>query len=344
MAETTHARAKPTRNRKFLLVRYGHMKHLALFNHNETHIPHTPARVVVKTDKGLELGHLVGQLSAYKDGRFRFSEEQISSFFVNSEINFNSEPAGRVIRFATPEDISEEQHLEVIAKEEIACCEQFAKELGLEMKIIDAEHIFGGERVIFYFMAEGRVDFRELVRKLAHEYQTRIEMRQIGSRDEAKLLGDIESCGRECCCKQFLQLLKPVNMRMAKMQKATLDPSKISGRCGRLMCCLRFEDKMYDELKRNTPKKGRRVRLKDGTEGEVVATDLLQQTVKIEVNGGPRSVVASVDDIEASLPKAPRPPRQNGRSDRPEGKQTDAENRRQKPSRNRRRAPTDSER
>jgi len=287
MAETTHARAKPTRNRKFLLVRYGHMKHLALFNHNETHIPHTPARVVVKTDKGLELGHLVGQLSAYKDGRFRFSEEQISSFFVNSEINFNSEPAGRVIRFATPEDISEEQHLEVIAKEEIACCEQFAKELGLEMKIIDAEHIFGGERVIFYFMAEGRVDFRELVRKLAHEYQTRIEMRQIGSRDEAKLLGDIESCGRECCCKQFLQLLKPVNMRMAKMQKATLDPSKISGYCGRLKCCLRYEDQTYCELKRNLPKKGTLVQTGRG-EAKVIDGQILTQLVVVEYENGER--------------------------------------------------------
>ena len=113
------------------------------------------------------------------------------------------------------------------------------------MKIVDAEHIFGGERIVFYFMAEGRVDFRELVRRLAQEYQTRIEMRQIGSRDEAKLLGDVESCGQECCCLQFLQLLKPVNMRMAKMQKATLDPSKISGYCGRLKCCLRYEDETY---------------------------------------------------------------------------------------------------
>ena len=125
------------------------------------------------------------------------------------------------------------------------------------MKIVDAEHIFGGERIVFYFMAEGRVDFRELVRKLAQEYQTRIEMRQIGSRDEAKLLGDVESCGQECCCLQFLQLLKPVNMRMAKMQKATLDPSKISGYCGRLKCCLRYEDETYMDLKKSLPRKRR---------------------------------------------------------------------------------------
>ncbi len=123
------------------------------------------------------------------------------------------------------------------------------------MKIVDAEHVFGGERIIFYFMSDGRVDFRELVKRIAQEYQTRIEMRQIGSRDEAKLLGDLESCGQQCCCQRFLKLLKPVNMRMAKMQKATLDPAKISGFCGRLKCCLRYEDETYTELKRKIAKK-----------------------------------------------------------------------------------------
>ena len=239
-----------------MLVRYGRMNNLGLFEHNEAQIPRTPTRVVVKTDKGLELGHLVGQLSTYKDGRFRLAEEQICSYYVNSEISFNDRArrqsgavrhARRHQRRAAPARRS--------PQEEIACCEQLAKELNLRMKIVDAEHIFGGERIVFYFMAEGRVDFRELVRKLAQEYQTRIEMRQIGSRDEAKLLGDVESCGQECCCIQFLQLLKPVNMRMAKMQKATLDPSKISGYCGRLKCCLRYEDQTYTHLKQNLPKK-----------------------------------------------------------------------------------------
>ncbi len=137
------------------------------------------------------------------------------------------------------------------------------------MKIVDAEHILGGERVVFFFMSDGRVDFRELVKQLAHEYQTRIEMRQIGARDEAKLLGDIESCGQECCCKRFLRLLKPVNMRMAKMQKATLDPAKISGYCGRLKCCLRYEDKTYTELKKGLPRRNSWVKTNKG-EGRIV--------------------------------------------------------------------------
>jgi cell fate regulator YaaT (PSP1 superfamily) len=273
------------KGRKYMLVRYGRMKNLGLFEHNETQVPKVPARVVVKTDKGLELGYVVGQPIAYREGRFKFTEEQICGYFTGSEINFPSEPAGKVIRFATPDDISEEQHLTKITSEEIACCETFAQELDLRMRIVDAEHIFGGERIVFYFMAEGRVDFRELVRRLAQEYQTRIEMRQIGSRDEAKLLGDVESCGQVCCCIRFLQLLKPVNMRMAKMQKATLDPSKISGYCGRLKCCLRYEDQTYTDLKRNLPRKNTWVKTSKG-DARVVDGQILTQLIVVEFENG----------------------------------------------------------
>ncbi len=316
MTEETPTKAKPAKSRRFLLVRYGHMGILGLFEHNETQVPRTPARVVVKTDKGLELGYLVGQAGSYREGRFRLTEEQICGYFVNSEINFSSEPVGKVVRLATPDDISEEQHLERIAKEEIVCCERFANELGLKMKIIDAEHIFGGERIIFYFMADGRVDFRELVRKLAQEYQTRIEMRQIGSRDEAKLLGDVESCGRECCCIQFLQLLKPVNMRMAKMQKATLDPSKISGYCGRLKCCLRYEDQTYTELKQRLPRKGSLVQTKRG-EGKVIDTQILTQLLVVEYENGDRAALPleEVTVLPASTARK-RPPQEDAPVDR----------------------------
>jgi cell fate regulator YaaT (PSP1 superfamily) len=174
--------------------------------------------------------------------------------------------------------------------------------MDLPMKIVDAEHIFGGERLIFYFMSDGRVDFRELVKKIAHEHQTRIEMRQIGSRDEAKLLGDVESCGQECCCRKFLKALKPVNMRMAKMQKATLDPSKISGFCGRLKCCLRYEDKTYTELKKHLPKKNARVKTKYG-EGKVVDTQILTQLVMVEHDDGTK-IAIGLEELEV-IPSAP---------------------------------------
>ncbi len=175
-------------------------------------------------------------------------------------------------------------------------CRRFVNDMNLPMKIVDAEHVFGGERIIFYFMSDGRVDFRDLVKRIAQEYQTRIEMRQIGSRDEAKLLGDVESCGQQCCCQRFLKHLKPVNMRMAKMQKATLDPAKISGYCGRLKCCLRYEDETYTDLKKRLPKKNTRVKTKHGL-GKVVDTQILTQLVMVEYESGERTAVA-VDDIE----------------------------------------------
>ena len=290
MAKAVATKFKQAKSKKYMLVRYGRMNAIGLFEHHETRIPKVPTRVVVKTGKGLELGHLVGQLGPYKAGQFKLSRDQIKKYFDNSNTDLSVEPTGSVIRYATAEDISEERHLQKIAKEEMECCNRFIKELGLPMKIVDAEHIFGGERVIFYFVSDGRVDFRELVKKVAQEYQTRIEMRQIGSRDEAKLLGDLESCGQQCCCQRFLKLLKPVNMRMAKMQKATLDPAKISGYCGRLKCCLRYEDETYMDLKKKLPKKNTRVKTKHG-QGRVVDTQILSQLVMVEYESGEKIAI-----------------------------------------------------
>ena len=284
------------KSKKYMLVRYGRMSTTGLFEHNETRIPKLNARVVVKTERGLELGYLVGQLTFYKAGQIRLSDDQIKAYFSDDQSQFPYEQAGKFIRFATVEDISEEQHLRKNAKEEVEYCKRFTQEMNLPMKIVDAEHIFGGERIIFYFKSDGRVDFRELVKKLAQEYQTRIEMRQIGSRDEAKLLGDVESCGQECCCKRFLKFLKPVNMRMAKMQKATLDPSKISGYCGRLKCCLRYEDKTYTELKNRLPRKNTRVKTMHG-EGKVVDTQILAQLVVVEYDNGEK-IAVPVSEIQ----------------------------------------------
>jgi cell fate regulator YaaT (PSP1 superfamily) len=290
MDKTPAVKPKQAKNKKYMLVRYGRMDALGWFEHYEANMPKVATRVVVKTERGLELGYIVGQLTSYRAGQFRLSPEQTREYFGDSQIEFPTAPAGRVIRYASAEDVSEEKHLQKIGKEEMECCKRFVGELNLPMKVVDVEHIFGGERIIFYFMSETRVDFRELVKKLAHEYQTRIEMRQIGSRDEAKLLGDMESCGLECCCKRFLKVLNPVNMRMAKMQKATLDPSKISGYCGRLKCCLRYEDKTYTELKKLLPANGSRVKTERG-EGRVVDGQILTQLIAVELDNGERIAV-----------------------------------------------------
>lgn len=295
MPRTIQTKPKQEKYKKYMLVRYGRMDTLGWFEHKETQIPKLPRRVVIKTNRGLELGQLVGQL-CYKAGQFRLNQEQVKKYFEDSEIDCSCDVVGKFVRYATSEDISEERHLEKIAKDEMEYCRQFVKELGLPMKIVDAEHVFGGERIIFFFMSDGRVDFRQLVKKLAHEYQTRIEMRQIGARDEARLLADVESCGQECCCKRFLKALKPVNMRMAKMQKATLDPAKISGYCGRLKCCLRYEDKTYIELKERLPKKNTIVKTTHG-EGKVVDSHILTQLVVVEHGEGAR-VAVPVEEIE----------------------------------------------
>ena len=279
-----------------MLIRYGRMGTLGFFEHRESRISKINTHVVIKTERGLELGYLVGQLMAYKSGQLKLSKEQIQRYFENSGIDMPVARAGKFVRYATSADLSEERHLRKIAKEEMECCRNFAKEMELPMKIVDVEHVFGGERIIFYFMSDGRVDFRELVKRVAHEYQTRIEMRQIGSRDEAKLLGDVESCGQQCCCQRFLKLLKPVNMRMAKMQKATLDPAKISGYCGRLKCCLRYEDENYTTLKKRLPKKNAKVKTKQG-KGKVVDTQILTQLVVVEYESGEKLAVP-VDEIE----------------------------------------------
>ena len=313
MAGESTNRPRQEKNKKYVLIRYSRMYNLDWFEYDLAKIPKMPTRVVIKTEKGLELGNVVGQLSTYKGGQFKLSKAQVMQYFENSEIEFSGKTAGKIIRFATAEDLSEERHLKKIAQEEIKFCKQSIKELNLSMKIIDAEHIFGGERVIFYFMAEARVDFRQLVKKLAHAYQTRIEMRQIGSRDEAKMLGDYETCGQQCCCQRFLKALKPVNMRMAKTQKATLDPSKISGYCGRLKCCFRYEDETYIQLKKRLPKKNTLVKTSQGT-GRVLDSHILTQMVIVKYDDGRRSA-AALEEIEILSEKAdsanqPRPDRE----------------------------------
>ena len=301
-----------------MLVRYGRMRILGLFEHNEAQIPSVPTLVVVKTEKGMELGSIVGSAGAYRAGQLKLAEEQLKKYFDDSEIPFTAEPAGKFVRYATPEDINEEKHFQKIAVEETKFCKKLIREMNLPMKVVDAEHILGGERIVFYFMSDGRVDFRDLVRKLAQEYQTRIEMRQIGARDEAKILGDVESCGQRCCCSRFLKSLKPVNMRMAKLQKATLDPAKISGFCGRLKCCLRYEDETYTELKKRLPPRNTRVNTRLGT-GRIIDYQVLAQLVMVELDNGtktaiPRSEIEIIAPSQpgsaqdASLPPLPTPP------------------------------------
>jgi cell fate regulator YaaT (PSP1 superfamily) len=210
------------------VVRYGAMRFLGVFSAPAGRECRRGMNVVARTDRGLEIGEVLCDATPEAVG------------------DIKDPGAGQILREMTAEDRIELSRLGQQAREQFDVCQKNIERLGLKMKLVDVEHVFGGERIVVYYLAESRVDFRELVRVLAGEFQTRIEMRQIGVRDEAKLLADYGDCGCPVCCNTHLVQMPPVSMRMAKLQKATLDPTKISGRCGRLKCCLRYEYENYE--------------------------------------------------------------------------------------------------
>jgi len=277
----------------YYLIRFGAMRSLETFKYsNGLLIP--GQKVIIRTERGLELGVVVN--------RSKITDESAGS-----------SKAGIILRKVTRED---RKHLDDIENvqipDELRQAREKVTEIGLEMKIIYVEHLFAGDRVVFYFLANGRIDFRRLVKELARVYQTRIELKQVGVRDEARLLSDYEHCGRELCCRAWIKKLQPVTMKLAKNQKATLDPTKISGGCGRLMCCLRYEDKIYEELRKNLPRKKSFVRTKQG-DGEVLDYDVLTQTVVIRDENGKRFMVA-IDDILPKDASGPAPHKENNRN------------------------------
>ncbi len=218
---------------------------------------------------------------------------------------------GEVLRLANEKDVGIIRHIaDNKEPEELHYCADRVAERSLPMKLVGVEHLFSGDKLVFYFLSDGRVDFRELVKDLARRYRTRIEMRQIGVRDEARLLADYEHCGRELCCRTFLRNLEPVTMRMAKIQKTTLDPTKISGHCGRLMCCLRFEDQVYSILRGELPRKGEQVRTPHFV-GEVQGHNIIKQEVVLTLPDGSRETV-HVSEIVERLSKGGRRPSGGG--------------------------------
>ncbi len=276
---------EPERSRMkyVLLARYGAMSAIGAFATTIKNL-RFGEKCILRTNRGTEWGEVTREA-------WRVGEDPDAP-----------RPEGTVVRRCAPNDYERHQHIEdEVQPEEYNYCATCIGERELPMRLASVEHIFGGEKVIFYFLADGRVDFRQLVKDLATQYRTRIEMRQIGVRDEARLLAEYEHCGRELCCRTFMKDLQPVTMRMAKLQKTTLDPTKISGRCGRLMCCLRFEDDIYSELKKALPKRGARVQLEDGV-AEVISSEVLAQSLVVEYADN-RRIKIEVSDIQEVLPK-----------------------------------------
>lgn len=270
-------------------------------------------RVVVETERGISLGTIVT----------RPQEKDEASF---------NHPLAPVQRLLGPEDEKTLVHHKRREKEAYDFCLRRIKERSMDMKLVRVEHLFDGSKAIFYFTADGRVDFRELVKDLAHTFHTRIEMRQIGVRDEAKMVGGLGICGRELCCSSFLRDFQPVSVKMAKEQNLALNPSKISGQCGRLLCCLDYEYETYCELRKNFPKCGKRVRtvqhsgtvekmnlltgelilrLEDGKQISVKLKELVDENSPIPVQSD------STKDQEPAVQQPQRRPREQQRRPRP---------------------------
>lgn len=248
---------------KVIGVRFRHAGKIYYFSPGKLKIE-AGDHVIVETARGVEYGHVVIGVKEVEDDKV-------------------VQPLKPVIRLATVQDDEQADANRDKEKEAFKICQEKIRKHGLEMKLIDAEYTFDNNKVLFYFTADGRIDFRELVKDLAAVFKTRIELRQIGVRDETKILGGIGICGRPLCCHTHQSEFLPVSIKMAKEQNLSLNPTKISGVCGRLMCCLKHEEETYEELNSRLPSVGDYVTAKDGSKGEVSSVNVLRQLVKVIV-------------------------------------------------------------
>jgi cell fate regulator YaaT (PSP1 superfamily) len=247
-------------------------------------------RVIVDTERGKGIGNVVTPPSDY-------------------DKSVLPEGIKRITRKALPEDLEILARNTAREKEAHAFCVAKIHERAMEMKLVKVEYLFDGSKAIFYFTADGRIDFRELVKDLAHAFHTRIEMRQIGVRDESKMVGGIGICGRELCCSSFLREFEPVSVKMAKEQNLALNPTKISGQCGRLLCCLGYEYETYCSLKKCLPKCGKRVQC-GSVDGEVIKLNILDGTVTVKTDDNQQVVVKGDEIKPENISDRPRKPQQ----------------------------------
>ncbi len=259
------------------IIRYGITRLVAEFSSkNDDEIPRG-TQVIVRTERGVEWGEVLCPAS-----------DQTKAYLGQTE------ESGRILQIATAEDSRKRDQLRQTERQDFTECQRFINERHMQMELVDVERLFSNERLIVYYVSEKRIDFRDLVKAMAGYFKIRVEMRQVGIRDEAKLLADYGDCGKPVCCNTHLREMPPVTMKMAKLQKATLDPSKISGRCGRLKCCLRYEYETYEELQRELPPVGATVITKAG-QGRVLAQEILAQKLMIAYDDTRRVLVDATD-------------------------------------------------
>ena len=258
------------------IVRYGIMRSIGVMASRNDIVYRRSMEVIVRTDRGIEVGQVLCEAT----------EDALS--------HLDQPATGHVIREVSNDDVVSIDGIDGDRKNKLAVCQKHIDALELDMKLIDVEQLFGGERLVVFYLSEDRVDFRELVKLLASEFQTRIEMRQIGVRDEAKLLADYGDCGKQVCCNSHLIQMPPVSMKMAKLQKATLDPTKISGRCGRLKCCLRYEFDTYESIQKQLPRVGAYIVTRDG-KGKVLNQQIISEQLLVEMEDHRRVVIDASD-------------------------------------------------
>ena len=258
------------------IVRYGAMRFLGIMQARGEETFTRGSQVISRTDRGLECSVVLTEATD------------------ESTKELKNPIQGQILRAMTQADSVEQSRILAQQRDEFQKCRELITGSGLPMELVDVEHVFGGERIVVYYLSENRVDFRDLVKQLAGEFQTRIEMRQIGVRDEAKLLADYGDCGKPVCCNTHLSEMPPVSMKMAKLQKATLDPTKISGRCGRLKCCLRYEYDTYELLQKDLPPVGSEVLTSKGRQ-RVLAHEILAQQLLVETEDHRRLLIAASD-------------------------------------------------
>lgn len=265
---------------KVVGIRFKKAGKIYYFNPNETEVQKGD-NVIVETARGIEFGECV-------TGPKFINEEDVVS------------PLKSVIRKATNEDETQHKENKTKEKEAFDICVEKIQEHKLVMKLIDVEYTFDNNKVIFYFTADGRVDFRELVKDLATIFRTRIELRQIGVRDESKMVGGLGPCGRPLCCSSFLGDFVPVSIKMAKEQNLSLNPTKISGICGRLMCCLNYEQDTYEDIRKRLPRVGSVVTTPDGR-GDVIANSVVKELVKVKIKTKEEEIIREYKIYEVAL-------------------------------------------
>ncbi len=286
---------------KTLVVRFGFMKMVGEFPYQGDLKPGCGSKIVVRTHRGVEIGEMLTSTCPNSGCSKSVSRKEMLEYIQNSGgRDYPFFEHGRALRVATPQDMEEQTRIEQSKHPMRLQAKAIGERLGFAAKIVEIEPILGGEQVAVYYNCEDRIDFRDLVTELQRVWKTRIEMRQVGARDEARLTADYERCGQHCCCKNFLKVLKPVSMRSAKVQKATLDPLKISGRCGRLMCCLRYEDSTYEDLRKRLPRNKSRVGTPEG-DGMVIDSQILTQLVLVRLDVANQDIAVAVEDLTEAV-------------------------------------------